>query len=127
MPGGRSGARLWLVLHKLVLWTATIPHAMHMTEPHETALAQEEMHAHCAGLYQNSCVCDPVLPSDVKDAAEAAKVEALKTVFLFSVCGPGFATVQKGTGDARMVHFQLSVQRQSPVGPHPLVQSGHHT
>jgi hypothetical protein len=59
-----------------VLGNATIPHAMHVTVPHETALAREEMHAYCASLFQKSCVCDPVFPCVIKDAAEAAKVEA---------------------------------------------------
>ena len=83
------------------------------------------MHAEGACQFQHSNVVDFVPPSDAKDAAQAAKVEAFQAVFLSSVRRPRFTAVQQRAEDAGLVHLQFGVPGQLTVSPHSLAQLGH--
>ena len=67
---------------------AVITHAMHVAEPAQPALTEEEVYAVRASTPQHSSIGDLVLPSNAWDAMQAAEVKALQAVFLSCVGCP---------------------------------------
>ena len=75
------------------LWDARVWHAKDVTCPAHLCLAHDGDDTGQFSLFQDLCVRDLVLPPDVEQVSEAAKMELLKLLLMTPVGGPGLAAI----------------------------------
>ena len=97
-------------------------HSLHVAKPTQMSLNEKTEYAGDACTIKDLSVCHSILPLDVQYAPEAAEVEAVQSLLLSGICRPGFTTVQEGTKDTHLVHFQFCLLGQVAIGPDSLVQ-----
>ncbi len=116
-----------------VFGDSTVIHTAQITKPPQVALSQQgkdgctppqKMEVHCPLEYFT--VGNTFLPVEADGAPKTAEVKAVQPPLLCSVGGPCLAWIQQGAEDTGSVDLHLSVVRQVVVGPHPLLQFGHH-
>ena len=70
-----------------------------------------------ASLFQYLRIRSLILPSDVEEEAEAAKMELLQLTFVASVDSPGFTVLKEVSGHCGTVDFDLCVECNSSSLP----------
>ena len=73
---------------------------------------QLRFHDHCFNAcrlrpVQDLEICDPVLPFDAKDGAQASHVELFQQFDMMSIQGPGLTSIEKAGEDDCFVDLQL--------------------
>ena len=95
-----------------------------MAKPAELALAEESEDGWQSRLLKYVGVRDLVLPLNPQDTSKAAEVKAVEASLLCSIGCPTVTGVEKCGEDAGSVY--LGVCCMVVVGPHSLVEFGHH-
>ena len=96
-----------------------------MAEPAHTSLFQQHEHAGAYSSFQDNVVWDLVLPGDVQNALEAARVKSIELLLLSGTQCPGLAAIQESAHDADSVDLDRCVHGKLAVVPCFLCQSGH--